>query len=269
MTPINGSIEEVGSLAKMIYEYGPVVVIISVFLMLFIVILFYLIRQQQASQESIMTEHKALIQTLLENQVKQQQQSFKNSNEEDKSSESNDIVRQHLKISNAIRVETSTYVALLKSSRIAVYALHNGTSSLSGLPFLKFSCVSEYVLKPTDSRIRQHTNFPINFMCDLIEDLCEKRDIIYYDEKNLARPSNKILVDMILSKSENKYIFRGIFDSSLNLIAFVVCEFELENLNPDNYKEKSELIDKLISKLAPILEYSNFSDIYAKKVQTK
>ena len=260
MTPISGSIEEVGSLAKMMYEYGPVVVIISVFLMLFIVILFYMMRQQQQSQESIMDQHKQLIQTLLENQAKHMEMT-------NICQRKNDIVKEHLRISNIIRIHTSTYIVLLKASRIALYALHNGNSSVSGLPFLKFSCVSEYVMNAIDSRIRQQTNFPINFMSDLLEDLCEKVEVHYYDEKDLARSANKTLVDMILSRSENKYIFRGIFDSSSNLIAFIVCEFDLENINPDNYKEKSIFIDELIARIAPILEYSNFNDIYTKKVQ--
>ena len=245
MTPISGSIEEVGSLAKMMYEYGPVVVIISVFLMLFIVILFYMMRQQQ--QSHFLSREKFPFTPPIPPVWL--------------------IVKEHLRISNIIRIHTSTYIVLLKASRIALYALHNGNSSVSGLPFLKFSCVSEYVMNAIDSRIRQQTNFPINFMSDLLEDLCEKVEVHYYDEKDLARSANKTLVDMILSRSENKYIFRGIFDSSSNLIAFIVCEFDLENINPDNYKEKSIFIDELIARIAPILEYSNFNDIYTKKVQ--
>ena len=259
MTPISGTIDEVGSLAKMMNEYGPVIVIISVFLMLFIVILFYLMRQQQQSQDSIMSQHQELIQRLLENQNKHNETHHT-------VSEPKDVVREHLRISNAMRIETSTYVALLKASRIAVYALHNGTESITGLPFLKFSCVSEYVVHAIDSRIRQHMNFPINFMSTLLEDFCNRVEVMYCDEKDLTRPANKKLVDLILSKSENKYIFRGIFDTCSNLIAFVVCEFEEKDIYPDNYKEKSILLDQLIAKLTPILEYSNFSDTYAKKV---
>lgn len=261
MNPVTG-VEQVGSLAHMMYEYGPVIVIISVFLMLFIVIMFFMIRQQQVTQEKIMREHQTLIEKLLESQFKNEVRNA--SKDEYKSSK--DIVKEHLRISNAIRVETSAYIALLKASRIAIYSLHNGTNSISGLPFLKFSCISEYVTKSIDSCIKLHTNFPINYMSDLLEDLCEHKDVSFYDEQKLDIPANKVLVDMLLANRSHKYVFRGIFDSSSTLIAFVVCEFDLEQINPSNYKEKSNLIDQLITKLSPILEYSDFNNTYTRAV---
>ena len=263
MTPVNGSIQEVESIASMMNSYGPVIVVLSVFLMLFIVIMLFMLKQHQGSQDRLMKENQMLIQNLLENQLRKELDKSQQGNTHDPKT----IIQEHIRISNAIRVATSTYVSLLKSSRIAIYELHNGVTSLTGLSFLKFSCISEYVTNPLDSRIKQHINFPVNFMCDLLENLVEHKEVAFYDEKNLVASPNKILVDMLLSNTSNKYVFRGIFDSSSTLIAFMVCEFDSHNIDSSTYKEKSSLIDELISRISPILEYSNFSDTYSKVVQ--
>ena len=209
-----------------------------------------------------MKENQLLIQNLLESQLKHNMEASHQENMHDPKA----VIQEHIRISGAMRVETSKYISLLKASRIAIYALHNGVTSISGLPFLKFSCISEYVTNPIDSHIKQHTNFPVNFMCDLLEDLIDHKEVAFYDENNLAVSPNKILVDMLLANRSNKYIFRGIFDTTSTLIAFVICEFDNNGIDSSNYKEKSALIDELISRISPILEYSNFSDIYSKVV---
>lgn len=263
MTPISGTTQEVESIASMMNSYGPVIVVLSVFLMLFIVIMLFMLKQHQGSQDRLMKENQMLIQNLLENQLRKELDKSQQESAHDPKS----IIQEHLRISNAMRVTTSTYISLLKSSRVAIYALHNGVTSLTGLSFLKFSCISEYVSNPMNAHIKHHTNFPVNFMCDLLEDLVEHREVAFYDETNLAISPNKILVDMLLANTSNKYVFRGIFDTSSTLIAFIVCEFDSQDIDSSNYKEKSSLIDELISRISPILEYSNFSDTYSKVVQ--
>ena len=70
------------------------------------------------------------------------------------------------------------------------------------------------------------------------------------------------MINKILADDDNKYIIRGIIDSSSCLIGFILIEFHTEELDKDNYPDKSKIIDEFVQELTPILEYSNFSKIY-------
>lgn len=246
----NVPVTEIESISNLLYDFGPAVVILSIFLMLFIIVLFVLIKQQSVSNNQMIKEHQVLIERLL------------NQNDSKENKLDKDVVNLYVKINNAIKLEVTTFVNLLEANRLAIYLFHNGTTALSGLPFLKFSCISEYTKYTERSRIKSHYGFPVNLMSDFVKDLVNHTEIIYVDDTQPNTYSDDALVSKLISAPADKYIIKGIFDSNFNLIAFAVVEFDSTVLTNENCSYKKERINELIKIISPILEYSDFNSIY-------
>ena len=253
----DAAINSASTVARLLYDYGPVVTIVSIFLVLFIIIFLFLIRTQQKSNESIMKEHKALI----ENIVRMNEMMYtKNVNEDIKEESTAEIMNIFLKISTTLKTHMGPYLGFLNAERLAVYLFHNGLHTPHGFPFFKFSCICEQILNPVFAKIKNHKDFPINLMSDFVKDLFEHKDISYYDgpkPENMDPMFEKLLTDRI-----NKYIVRGIFDSNGNLIGFVWVEFKSNAIDSTSFEAKSDKVNSLIKDITPILEFSDFNNVY-------
>lgn len=249
------AVQGVSTFAELIYNYGPVVVILSVFLLLFISIIFYILRTQQKANENIMNEHRLLIETLLSQKVL-----VTNTTSTATQRSHKELMDIYLKVNQEIKTHVAVNIVMLKACRLAIYLFHNGTKGINRFPFFKFSCISEQVTVPKYTRLNTQVDYPVNLMSDFILVLNNNGEIVFYDEEH--HDNSDTMINKILADDENKYIIRGIIDSSTCLIGFVLIEFHTEELDKDNYKEKSKIIDEFVQELTPILEYSNFSKIY-------
>ena len=228
--------------------------------MIFIVTLFFIMKSQQKANESFMHEHKLLLENLIKVSLDKP---------EPKKLEHNakEIVAIHMKISASIKVHSTKYMSILEADRLAVYIFHNGQSGINGFPFLKFSCMSEQVTSVNKSCIKQHHDFPVNLMSDFINDLYTHKNISYYDDAIVEGEEDKYmyndpLFDKLVSTRGNKYICKAIFDSNSTLIGFVLVEFTNELLKPYNFVNKSAKLDEFITAVSPILEFSDFNNVY-------
>lgn len=259
MNPISMATGGSKSVVELVANFGPAIVIISMFLILFIIVVFYIMRQQQKSNESIMREHQLLIQTLIKSNTKTDiiiEEEIK----EKKKHDIKETIDIFLKVSSHIKVELSSYMNILKSDRLAIYLLHNGQQAANGFPFFKFSCISEQVKHLNMARIKSHHDFPVNLMSDLIQTLFDHKTISFYDEDSQINIDP--FVYKLLVNTSNKYIIKGIFDTNVNLIGFILVEFDFVELNKDCYFKMSKEIDNLIKTISPILEFSNVNNIY-------
>ena len=249
MDATGAAVSNIATISELLYDFGPGIVILSTFLMLFIVILFFIIRQQTSANDRIMKEHQILIEKLLHD-----------------SSETElfnrDLVNMYVKINSAIKLEIMTFINLLGADRLAIYVFHNGTTSLTGLPFLRFSCFTEYVKHSERSRIKSHNGIPVNLLSDFIKTLVTKSEIIYDDNTQENEYSEDVLLYNLITKSDDKYIIKAISDSNCNLIAFAVIEFDEDKLTHENCEDKKIKIDEMIKIISPILEFSNFNSMY-------
>lgn len=259
MNPVTMATGGSKSIVELVANFGPAIVIISMFLILFIIVVFYIMRQQQKSNENIMREHQLLIQNLIKANTKTDI-IIEEEIQDHKKHTIQETMDIFLKVSSHLKVELTTYMTLLKADRLGIYLLHNGQKSASGFPFFKFSCISEQVKHLNMARIKSHHDFPINLMSDMIQTLFNHNTISFYDEDSQVQTDPFIY--KLLANSSNKYIIKGIFDTNVNLIGFVLIEFDFVELNKNCYFEMNKQIDDLIKVISPILEFSNFNNIY-------
>lgn len=261
MDSVTTTITGTETIAELIYQFGPAVIIVSVFLVLFITILFYIMRQQQKSNENIMKEHQLLIQNLVEYNMKEPPLPYVSDSKKDH--DTKEIMNIYLKIKSTIKIQISQYMVDLQADRIAIYLFHNGMKAINGFPFLKFSCIGEQSNSITNSRIKQHHDFPVNLMTDFLKDLFDHKPICYYDDNDInSSMEEDPMFEKLISSSSNKYIVKGIFDSEINLIGFIIVEFDAEQLKPYNYINKNTEVDNLIEHISPVLEFSDFNNLY-------
>ena len=252
MDSVTTTITGTETIAELIYQFGPAVIIVSVFLVLFITILFYIMRQQQKSNENIMKEHQILIQNLIEYNMKDPTPLPCPPSESKKEHDTKEIMNIYLKIKSTIKIQISQYMVDLQADRIAIYLFHNGTKAINGFPFLI-----------ANSRIKQHHDFPVNLMTDFLKNLFDHKPICYYDDNDInSNMEEDPMFEKLISSSSNKYIVKGIFDSEINLIGFIIVEFTSEQLNPYNYVVKNTEVDNLIKHISPVLEFSDFNNLY-------
>lgn len=255
------AINGVASISKLIYEYGPAVTMMSVILILFIVILFYFLRSQQKANENIMNEHKLLIENMIAQQ-KERERLMMEYRKEKEGPSNKELMDTYIKINNDIRSHVAVNILSLEACRLCIFLFHNGTKSLSKFPFFKFSCICEQTTNVKYVKINKQHDYPVNLMSDFVANLYDHKEISYYNQENHKVVEDDPMLEKILSNHHDKFIIRGIFDSSITLLGFVLVEFKDENINNENYPEKSKIIDELVNELLPIFEYSNLNQVY-------
>lgn len=256
MGPISAA-SGVMNVAELIYNFGPAIVIVSIFLMLFIIVLFYIMRQQQKMNENTMKEHQLLLDSLIKRGLEEKHHAASKAEEKNLK----EIMNIYIKISSHLKVELSSFMSSLEAERLGIYLFHNGMHAPNGFPFFKFSCISEQVKHINLAKIKQHHDFPVNLMSDFIKDLYTHQEIAYYDEGQSSFESDA-LFNKLISDQHNKYIAKGIFDTNVNLIGFVIVEFSNKLLDTNNYAHKNAKIDQLVKTISPILEFSDFNNLY-------
>ena len=256
------AINSVGSLSKVIYEYGPAVTLMSVILILFIVILFFFLRSQQKANENIMNEHKMLIETMIAQQKEREQQFLAMQTNKKNEPTNKELMETYIKINNDIKSHVAVNIVMLSACRLSIFLFHNGTKSLSKFPFFKFSCICEQTTNVRYVRINRQHDYPVNLMSEFVTNLYEHKEISYYNPESRTVIEEDPMLEKILSNHNDKFIIRGIFDSASSLVGFVLVEFSEDSITDENYPEKSKIMDELVDELTPIFEYSNLNQVY-------
>lgn len=241
------------SLAYLMYEFGPAIVILSSFLMIFIVVIFYVLRQQQSTNSRLIKEH----QQLLEHVISQRS----NGNE------TKELVKIYTKVTTSINKLVMEYSNMVNPVRVAIYLLHNGSYGLTNFPFLKFSCVGESIRHSYFNRINNHVEYPVNLMTSFMSDLCNNTIIVKINDD-----SNEFFRDSIINKlvinTNNNYIVKSIPSSDSILVGFMLIEFDRDGLNEDTKDIIVKTTNNLANNISPIFEFSDFNEVYKESVES-
>ena len=145
------------------------------------------------------------------------------------------------------------------SCRTALYLLHNGQKSASGISFIKVSCVGERTLVGSGikEQIINHSNMPINIFDNMLVKLMDNgRYVIMNDEETMQSARSQFI-------SASKILYSqavSIFDSNNNILGFVLAEFD-HSYNKLTADDEYKALKKLSIKIAPILAFSDYVNI--------
>ena len=146
--------------------------------------------------------------------------------------------------------------------RTALYLFHNGTRSTEGISFLKISCIGERTLvgSGVKEQILNHSNMPVNIFDNMYDKLIENgRYVVMNDEKTMQTSRAQFI-----SASKIRYSQAiGIYDSSNNILGFVLAEFDHAYNKAASDTEYAVLKD-FTKKISPILSFSEYADLTLK-----
>ena len=143
--------------------------------------------------------------------------------------------------------------------RTALYLLHNGQKSASGVSFIKVSCVGERALVGSGikEQIVNHSNMPINIFDNMFEKLIENGKYIIMNDAETANSSRS----QFLSSPKVHYSYAvSIYDNSNNILGFVLAEFD-RAYNKHESDEEYAILKEFADKIGPILSFTEYTDL--------
>lgn len=249
---ING----VSTFSDLLSKYGPTVVILSIFLLVFLYIVFYMIRTNQKNIENMIAQNKVYTDQMM----KQNEQLIKSALEEEHSHgyDEKNIVEIFVRLNETLKDECRSTLEKTNAERAAVYVFHNGMSASHGLPFFKMSCISEWIKRGSEStsRIKEHTNIPLNMFNTIVTTLYNNGRMIVKDLSTLAT-EDPFTYKFLASKRTKSCVIECVYDSDNRIMGFVLAEHS-NVLTEDEIENDIMVLRTLCAKIKPVLEFSDY-----------
>lgn len=175
----------------------------------------------------------------------------------------NNIVDVCLKLNTTLKRECSVIAKEVNADRIAVYLFHNGVTGITGIPFLRTSCICEYIRRGSSIFTTvDHSNIPISFVSDIVERLIRNKEFIV-NRKNINY-LDKLIMYLILHGAGSVGVFIGIYDSEDqdNIIGFLCVEFIEDKYDVNNQETILEKLRVLADRSSAVLQISSLGQIY-------
>lgn len=259
-------VDQISTLAELIYKYGPVIVVLSLFLFLFLVIILVVLKGFVDAQKKTQEANETLIKTILNNSEKLKQMEVDRRAKEPSYDEKN-LVDIFIRLNNTFKLDCKKYLEKVAADRIGIYVFHNGTQTSHGMPFFKVSCISEFIHRGCGitSHIKDTTAIPLVVYDDIIEVLYNYGFVVVrneYDDKESKYPIKSPQIEsssFYLDKDKARTaIFVGVYDSYDSLFAFIMVEY-LEDMSEDDINKYLEDLREFAARIRPTLEFSDYN----------
>lgn len=263
---MSSTVRDVSEVTKLLDQYGPVMTILAIFLVIFIALIFFVLKQQANANAKMREDNSELMKNLLNTNREMLDNALKKiAPPVSVATEPKvlNLMETYSKINESLKDNCRAYLDKTTADRIAIYLFHNGTHTTHGFPFFKFSCICEYITKGTLSRMKDHLDFPINLMGDMVTLLMRQGEYYEFSEasKNMTRPIDPMIYKLLTSDS-NSFIVCAIFDSDNNIMGFILSEFNRSILNDTNIQIRKDIMADMAKSVSPILEFSEFNKNY-------
>lgn len=245
-------IEDVGSLASYIHEYGPLIVTLSVFLFIFLMLIVYVLNSNKKASEADREMNNKLITSILE-----EMQNNKKALIAAKTYDEKNIVDLYMKLNNVLKSVCESTLEKTNSDRTAIYAFHNGTSASHGLPFFKMSCISEMISKQSNpnTKMMEHAAIPLNLVDSIVSGLYENSEYRIITEET-RDPSDLVFLKNTKIKD---CFFVPIYDDDNNMMGFIFNGYNVYNPERDSKQEYCYLVE-LAKSAKPVIEFSKLQE---------
>ena len=259
-TEAQPNVDSITNVAMAMDNYGVVVVICSAFLLVVIGIVFIIMHQNkknndkvmsmfEAQNRNIMEQNQNLIEKLSTTGIKISSTAI---DEEEKKK-----VNSFVKLNMILKDECKETQHNLSCIRVGIYVCHNGSRSLSGIPFFKATCVSEYINSKYygfNGRMKDHSDLPLGIFYPIIENMYKFG--YYYATRKEMESVCRVGYDYMCQSGANSIVVVPIYDKDENSIGSVNIEFENELENDEQIKNAIAEAKDLVEKVSPVLEFS-------------
>ena len=265
----------VGSIAKILNDYGVLIGILAVVLVMFIVLIAYLIYNGKKTtdaiihakedQNEIISKVVADLLGKIGNGEVQQLQSLINKQESQAAAPvqaevKKDIVARYMDTNMIFKDASRIALNKLKCERVAVYVFHNGNKSNHGLPFFKTSCISEQTMRGSGTvRGKAHIELPLHIFSDIVENIYKEGEYVASSVKNQCVVDQGLESFVQFSQIKSLFIL-GISDKDGMLGGFVISEFgdEKDFTDKEVYTSTKESLSIMIDNIkSVVLDYQS------------
>lgn len=247
------SLNVVEGTTNLLNDNGVGTVLMAIFIVFYMISQWRDHKRQDEDRKAREETHQELLKTILETQ-----RQFLESKESQSHTEKN-LMDIYMKINNKLREDCKEALDYLDADRTAIYAFHNGSQSIHGLPFFKFSCICEYIQKGSGSKskMKSHSSIPINLLDDVIDTLWRDGHYHYF-ASDKDETSNNFINKLLLQDDNKTCILYTIYDMESRPIGFILSEFGEESFTPEELKDKKKYLKYLGEKVSPVLEFSSY-----------
>lgn len=235
------SANDIGSFAEIIEKYGAGVLAIAVLAVLFIFIIKYLVKSNEKLLDTFTSELKKEIKENVP--VIQEPQRGLFSKEELKEfvieivrdevkilteEKSVSVLDNHIKISSNIKPCLERAKTDFNADRVAAYVFHNGMHSSHGLPFYKYTCLSEVIRR--DKGITQVINeqkaLPLTMIDDNIAIMLNREGWFVICDADKESDKYPLVIGQMGRNLLKSAIGVSIYSVDGDILGFVMVEFK-------------------------------------------
>lgn len=261
-------LDQISDMANLINKAGPVAVILAVFLVLFLIIVIALLKGFMGSQKQLQEQNESLTKTMISQleELKRSQAEIKADTRKNYNEKS--MVGTFVKLNKTFKMDCKTYAELVGCDRIGIYVFHNGAHSSHGMPFIKFSCISEWIKRGIGigSHLTDYNSIPLAVFDDVIERLYTYGFVIVRNDvedskENEVNEFSIYTSSFSLDKDKAKTaVFVATYDSVENIMAFIMAEF-INRIGNEEIENCMEQLKEFSGKIKPTLEFSEYNNI--------
>lgn len=260
--PVDHAVKIVGSMAKVIDEYGGYIAILSLFIIILIITVITIIwintrlmKQELEEKLALLSSQKDQNEKLVDHLLKDDSSKDKDIEDEEETEDDirrknrKDFVSTYIDINLILKDAVRSASGELNAERVAIYVFHNGNQSIHGLPFFKVSCMHEWnkagslAMKTRAYRSVTHQSIPLYLLSDIVESIYSKK---YYFATNIQDKLDSVQsLQTFVDHSDIQTMYMlAISDDDDNIAGFVIAEF----------KEIINLEDEVMNKIKHTLE---------------
>lgn len=175
-----------------------------------------------------------------------------------------DMAEVHMKAIKSLENACLVCHSALKADRVAIYVLHNGVVSLSGFPFLKKTCLSEWVSLPIiRRRAFKERDLGVSGVTATIYESYIEGDSELTHVEDLAA-INPVAYAYFKQEGIKSYAAAPIRDLEGRVLGYVISEWIAKEAPELPDCEISKQLSLLADRAQTILQFSSFEDLKEK-----
>lgn len=275
---------DIDNLAGTIEKYGFIPVILAGMILVIGVFIGYIIYNNKKYTNQITDLFNKQIETTLE-LLKERDKNLTDQNNmllekitnitDEKTKEvktERNLVNIFMRLNSILKDECHQVQEKFNAIRVGVYACHNNTTTNTGLPFFKISCISEWISKNNfnSGGIGVHTDLQLGIFYNLVKQIVEEGYCVIYNIQESKMIYNSMIRKYMNNLGAVSSIIVPIINDEDHHIGSVTIEFN-EPINKD--QDISSIITEcknLAEKIIPLLDYSLYDeDVIEDKNYTK
>lgn len=235
------SANDISTFAEIIEKYGAGVLAIAVLAVLFVFIIKYLVKSNEKLLDTFTSEMKKEIKENVP--VIPESQKGLSSKEELKEfiieivrdeikilteEKSISVLDNHIKISSNIKPCLERAKTDFNADRVAAYVFHNGTHSSHGLPFYKYTCLSEVIRreKGITQVINEQKSLPLTMIDDNIAITLNREGWFVICDADKESDKYPLVIGQMGRNLLKSAIGVSIYSVDGDILGFVMVEFK-------------------------------------------